>query len=479
MNFLMKIFFNFFILFSTTLFSQSIIENFTGGNTIADDITIAKDNVILAISKNSFESRPVKLYEYNKNKFELMNILTNDKGNIIISSNSPKIQTNINGDLSISDGYSVYLQNGDKWLEYKRFEQNPKNIIQSFLIDNKNNYWAIISKSEGINFLLSYLTTFDKNSNIIVDSSNYPKYQNELFKSYDNMVVTYCAVFGTDTNASKDDIYFFKDGKIVNTLKLPSANGKFEYKNMNQIYTDKDNNIWFCYTGKHYTDPKYENTLSGLSVLKKNGDWVHFTNQDKYPKYNDSYSSAKGIAKFGDGWLVLLENDLLYINDKFEITDFDIVNFWNNTVFYKTTEMTNDITIQYLNRMKNREEGYKPDLMKIISDKEGRIFITSNIGIFVYNNGITSVDEARKNKELLYPNPIKSTDEYLNIKSLTNQIVKAEIIDITGNTFNIKHWEKSEELTRVKLPFGLSSGTYYLQLTTTIDQIRIKFNVVK
>lgn len=478
MKILIKTFFICMILSYSSIFSQSIIENFTGDNLIINDIVSSDNQVIIAASNNGFDSRPIQLFNYNNNRFELMTILTENNNPIFISSGIPKIQISYSGDLLISNGKSIFKRNTNNWIEYKLFDNSFSNEIESYIMDSDNNIWTTLSKKEGHNFLLSFIATSDNGSTTVIDSSIYPKYRNELFNTYNNMVITSCGIYGDDTVNGRNDIYIFKDGKLFNTFKLPSANGKHEYKNINQIYTDDDENIWFCYDGKRYTDPNYENTLSGLSLLKKNGQWIHFTDQDVYPKTNEVFDAAKGITKFNDGWLVIFENDLIFINEKFQIQDFNIANFFDNTIFHKTTEMSNDITIQFLNRLKNKEEGNKPQLVNIVSDSKGRIFITSNIGIFVYNNGITSVESDGLNNIIAYPNPIKSTDEYLNIKSLSNTIESAEIVDITGSSIKISKWEVSGDATRFKLPIGLSSGIHYLVLKTSENSIKIKFSVI-
>jgi hypothetical protein len=478
MKIIMKIFITCFILNYSSVFTQTIIENFTGDNLITNDIVTTDNQVIIATSYNSSDTRPIQLYNFNNNRFELMTILTEDNSPLLVTSYTPQIQVSANGDLFISNEQSIFRKNADKWFEYKQFDNSTEGKIEYYIIDS-DNYWATLSKKQGHNFLLSYISTFDNTNINVIDSSIYPKYMNKLYKTYNDMVITSCGVYGNDTINGKNDIYLFKDGKLFDTFKLPSANGKHEYKNINQIYTDEDENIWFCYTGKRYTDPNYDNTLSGVSVLKKNGGWVHFTDQDGYPRINDAFDAAKGITKFNDGWLVIFENDLIFINENFQIEDFSIVNFFDNSVFYKTTEMSSDYTIKFLNSLKNKEEGNKPQLIDIVSDSKGRVFITSNIGIFVYNNGVTSVEDHEFNHIIAYPNPINSSDEYLNIKSFSNTIETAEIVDVTGSSIKIYNWEVSGDATRFKLPIGLSSGIHYLVLKTSENSINIKFIVTK
>jgi hypothetical protein len=475
----MKAFIICLILSYSSVFSQTIIENFTGESHITDDIVTTDNQVIIATSYNGFDTRPIQLYNFNNNRFELMTILTEDNNPLFVTSYIPQIQVSGNGELFISNEQSIFRKNADKWLEYRKFDNSTEGKIEYYIIDSDNNYWATLSKKQGHNFLLSYISTFDKTDSYVIDSSIYPKYMNKLYKTYNDMVITSCGVYGNDTINGRNDIYLFKDEKLFDTYKLPSANGKHEYKNINQIYTDEDENIWFCYTGKRYTDPNYDNTLSGVSVLKKNGEWVHFTNQDGYPKVNEAFDAAKGITKFNDGWLVLFENDLMYINENFQIEDFSIVNFLDNTVFHKTTNTPNDYLLQFLSRLKNKEEGTKPYLIDIVSDSKGRVFITSNIGIFVYNNGVSSVEDDEFNHIIAYPNPIKSSDEYLNIKSVSNTIETAEIVDVTGSSIKINNWEVNGDATRFKLPIGLSSGTHYLILKTSENSINIKFIITK
>ena len=111
------------------------------------------------------------------------------------------------------------------------------------------------------------------------------------------------------------------------------------------------------------------------------------------------------------------------------------------------------------------------------TDLAGCIKDTFNIAVISNPNCITGIDETTKKPFLIYPSYLQSPASVLTIESSYELSPVIRLIDINGRTIMNEVIELSRGKNVLRFPSSLSSGIYFLQISTDTHENSYKFYV--
>ena len=243
------------------------------------------------------------------------------------------------------------------YCEYMKFTDTGK-----LLVAGGNLNYFDVTFYEGT--LMEYICEYDRWNNITTDSI-----KSVTGLKYNNM----CSI---DEDPTEPGHYFassfgygiceFRNGRFVqhydftNSPLESAVPGSRKYVRVSTVRFDKDGNLW-CVN----TDAK-----DIVKILKKDGTWVSLN-------YKDIEYMATMVKSYIDSrgwlWLTVIQNEPGLFCAKINGTPFDT---------------DDDVTKKWLNKFTN-QDGISYDIYQlydIAEDKDGVIWVGTNIGVFVIDN---------------------------------------------------------------------------------------------
>lgn len=167
-------------------------------------------------------------------------------------------------------------------------------------------------------------------------------------------------------------IFEFKDGEFINYYNFDNSpietvvNNSYNYIRVSKVKFDEDGNLWVVNTG----------TKDIIKVLKTDGTWqkINYKEIEYQPTISDIYFDSRGWL-----WAVSLQQDAGLFCAKINETPFDTSDDTKKAWY---SNFTNQDGISY---EINQIYGF-------VEDKEGKIWVGTNTGLFIIENPRTFFD---------------------------------------------------------------------------------------
>ncbi len=349
---------------------------------------------------------------------------------------------------------------GQNWEVFN--DQNtilPSRIVDDFQFDNNGHIWLLNS---------SYLVDFNyaqENMKLIkIDSTDYCevlhidnnnnkwlghytkliKYDGQKFSAY--LYGEYISsILSVGDSLFVGSRHYMSEGKLF-LSDQPDSMGNPIFNNITQqmsisnepisvrdIYRDKFARIWVA-------------TSEGVAFLENNT-WTVYNYNDFLTDPNDSdndYSTGVAFDKNNNLWVALLFNGLAIFDG-------------SNWIRIPAESFESNFNLSQLK------------IWKIFSDYDGRIWIGTNDGVFVYSGEITKVkkrDNINFNLDIsCYPNPFNNSTN-INYSVKNNGKIKIVAYNILGERIQILV-DGYKEIGEYFIEFGninIPSGIYFITL---------------